>query len=151
MGDDMGQLKRIGWAVAVVAALGATTSGCGGGDLTKTRLEHALGPAFRHLYVLQQTELNGSDSGQAPDSWANCKKGGPHTPDRGSGGDWVCVVRWPSGGGITKPISYEVNVQPGGCYTAQGPASLVGQQQLHGADGKQHTNPLYEFDGCIKL
>lgn len=140
---------------AVSAVLSAAVllgaAGCGPSAITRARVEHAVGPAYRNLYVLQQTAVHGSLDSEPPDTWARCAKGGPGTPDRGPGDDWVCLVHWPSGGGITRPISYELHVLPTGCYTAQGPAASVGQQQLEGADGRRHTNPLYEFDGCFDL
>lgn len=138
-------------AAAAVAALALTAAGCGDGDITAARLEAAVGPEFSNLYVRQQTVLHGEHNGVTPDAWARCKKGGPDTTDRGAGDDWVCVVRWPSGGGITRPISYEVEVKPNGCFVAQGPAGLVGQQRVVGADGERHTNPLYTFDGCFDV
>ena len=135
-------------AATALILLTATTA-CGGSDITSARLEHALGPAFRNLFVLQQTELHGTDNAPSPDTWANCTKGGRTSGGSGPGDDWVCLVHWPAPSGITQPIAYEVSVRPTGCYTAQGPASLVGQQRIQGADGNQHTNPLYEFDGCF--
>ncbi|MEU1628991.1 hypothetical protein ABZ746_27490 [Streptomyces sp. NPDC020096] len=142
-------LRRAAMAASAMALLGGTAA-CGAGpDITSPRLEHALGPTFRNLFVLQQTELHGSDNMPSPDTWANCAKGGRKSGGSGPGDDWVCLVHWPSPSGITQPVAYEVTVRPTGCYSAQGPANLVGQQRLRGADGLEHTNPLYEFDGCF--
>jgi hypothetical protein len=139
-----------GAAVAVTAAvvLGGAT-GCGGSDITAARLERSLGPTFRNLFMLQQSELHGADNVPPPDTWAQCGRGGRASGGSGPGDDWVCLVHWPAPSGITQPISYEVHVKPTGCYSAQGPATLVGQQRFQGADGRTHTNPLYEFDGCF--
>ncbi|GHF21460.1 MULTISPECIES: hypothetical protein [Streptomyces] len=133
---------RTGAAAAAVAALALTAAGCGGGGITEARLEAAVGPEFRNLYVRQQIVLHGEHNGVTPDAWAHCT-------ESGSVNDWACVVRWPSGGGIIRPISYEVEVRSNGCFTAQGPAGVVGQQRVAGADGERHTNPLYAFDGCF--
>ncbi|MDF3293546.1 hypothetical protein [Streptomyces silvisoli] len=141
-------VARAALAAAALVLL-AGTAGCGGSDITSGRLERALGPTFRNLFALQQTELHGTDNAPSPDTWANCAKAGRASGGSGPGDDWVCLVHWPAPSGITQPIAYEVSVRPTGCYTAQGPATLVGQQRIQGADGHQHTNPLYEFDGCF--
>jgi hypothetical protein len=40
-------------------------------------------------------------------------------------------------------------VQSNGCYKAEAPLSLVGQQTLRAADGRIVVNPLFTFYGCF--
>jgi hypothetical protein len=130
----------------------AVASGCAGGGITRAGLQSDVGPTFRNLYVLQQQWLGHSDQDTTPDtSLASCTKGGASTPDSGPGDDWVCVVHWPSPSGITEPIAYDVRVAANGCYTADGPASTIGQQTMQTTDGRTVPNPLYAFDGCLNL
>ena len=139
--------------------LAVTTAGlllsigaCGNTGITGQRLQDDLGPTFRNMYLFQQ-QLMGHDAPYTtPDtSVATCTKGGPSTPDSGPGDDWTCVVHWPSPSGITEPIVYDVSVKAGGCYTATGPATTIGQQNIQTQDGRTVPNPLYAFDGCLDI
>jgi hypothetical protein len=143
MGDHRRKAIAAGLATTILA-------GCASDPVTAARLQGDVGPTFRNMYVLQQHLLG--DEGlptRADVSLAACTKGAPGSPQRGPGDDWVCVVHWPAPSGLIDSLAYDVRVQPGGCYTAQGPAGAVGQQTLHAADGTEKPNPLYEFDGCI--
>jgi hypothetical protein len=149
-------------AVAALAAvLLAGTAGCGGPDITRARLEASIASTFVNLYNLQQhVQAGTSDSLPSGgtgisdslvfDPAPHCTEGGKEVTVGTPGGDWACRVLWPSPATETLVrIEYEVTVVPSGCYTAQGPSTLVGQQKMQGADGRTHTNPLYEFDGCF--
>lgn len=140
--------------LAAAGAAGAAlllTAGCGPVDVTRARLEAQVGPTFRNMYVLQQRLLGHTELAvPARTSVASCIKGSASTPDQGPG-DWTCQVHWPAADGRLQTLSYDVKVQPVGCYTAQGPALLVGAQYLHAVDGRTVPNPLYEFDGCLRL
>jgi len=145
---------RTGVAGVVVAlAVAATLGGCAtDGGITRGRLQAAVGPTFQRMYLLQQSIEGHQDPYTRPDtSVASCTRGGPSTPDDGPGADWICVVHWPSPSGITEPVAYDVSVQPGGCYTAEGPATTVGQQTIPDGGGKSVPNPLLAFDGCLRI
>ena len=141
--------------IMIVLVVGVTLlglAGCGNGGITRASLQAGVGPTFRNMYLVQQRWLGHDDPYTTADtSVASCTKGGPSTPDSGPGDDWVCVVHWPSPSGITEPISYDVRVQPDGCYTADGPATTIGQQTMQTAAGKTVPNPLYAFDGCLNV
>jgi hypothetical protein len=136
-------------AITLAAVLLGTT-GCGSSDITTARLEAAVGPTYKNLYGLQQHMEFGA-SGLTPpvSSAAHCTKGGKTVQAGGPGNDWACEVQWMAPNGQLALITYEVEVRPDGCYTAQGPSSLVGQSEIDGADSRTHTNPLYAFDGCF--
>jgi hypothetical protein len=141
-------MRRYALGFLMGAALAAGTAGCGTVDITRSKLQNDVGPTYRNMYVLQH-RLLGQDTSTPPQlSAASCSKGGPKTPDQGPGDDWTCQVYWPVNG-ILRTLSYEVQVKATGCYTAQGPAYNVGQQNLPTADGRTVVNPLYAFDGCL--
>ncbi len=142
---------------ALMAGTAAVLAGCQGSAITAARLSADVGATFRNMYVLQQHWLGNDDPGVTTDTAAAvCMKGipagsaSPAAPSgTGPGDNWVCVVHWPAPSGITESLSYDVRVQPGGCYTADGPAPTIGQQTMQTADGDTVPNPLYEFDGCL--
>jgi hypothetical protein len=151
--------KTIVIAVLAVVLLGGTAA-FGGPDITRARLEASVSSTFVNLYNLQQhvqsgtTDVQPADGGISDylqfDPAPHCTEGGKDVTVGGPGADWACQVLWPSPATETLVrIEYEVTVMPNGCYTAQGPSTLVGQQKMQGADGQMHTNPLYEFDGCF--
>lgn len=49
------------------------------------------------------------------------------------------------------PVTYDVTVQPNGCWKAQSPPACVGQQTLRDAIGRQVVNPLFVIYGCLKV
>jgi hypothetical protein len=143
--------RRLLLALAAAGGTLLVAAGCGPVDVTRSRLEAQVGPTFRNMYVLQQHLLGHTELVvPARTSAASCIKGSRSTPDSGPG-DWTCQVHWPAPDGQLQTLSYDVKVQPVGCYTAQGPALLVGAQYLHAVNGRTVPNPLYEFDGCLRL
>ncbi|GAA4216412.1 hypothetical protein [Actinocatenispora rupis] len=129
----------------------AMLAGCGTPTITAARLSADLGPTYRNMYVFQQQLLgHGRVPTSADTAWSRCTRGGSSTSDSGAGDGWSCLVHWPAPDGHTETLAYEVSVAPDGCYTAQGPSGYVGQQTLTTPDGRRVTNPLYEFDGCLR-
>jgi len=143
-------MSRLLWRPAALAAgaLAATLtlSGCSGGQVTAGALNSAVGLAYQRLYVLQQHDL-GDDDVVEPDRTTSCLRSGS-TRHTGSG-SWVCTVHYPYPDGHLVPLSFDVEVQPIGCYTATGPPTIVGQQVLTTPARKTVTNPLFAFDGCF--
>jgi hypothetical protein len=82
-----------------------------------------------------------------PDRTTSCLRSGS-TRHTGSG-SWVCTVHYPYPDGHLVPLSFDVEVQPIGCYTATGPPTIVGQQDLTTPAAKTVINPLFAFDGCF--
>jgi hypothetical protein len=141
--------KRASAAAVLLGLLGAT--GCGSSGITDERLNHAVGPTFANLYVLQQSLRGRTVTAASMRPKATCTRGSSGA-DVGAGNDWVCSVNWfDTGPNITVTASYQVHVQTNGCYTADGdgPADLNGRQSIVAADGATVTNPLWEFDGCF--
>jgi hypothetical protein len=133
--------------MAVAAVLGLVLSGCGGPAVTNSRLQAAVGVSFARLYVLQQNEL-GHDV-TAPDPSSVCVRNGSAALT--GAGSWTCAVHFPSPDGHIQPLSFDVEVQPIGCYTAAGPPATVGPQKMQSASGAMVTNPLFTFDGCFDV
>jgi hypothetical protein len=136
-------------AVLVVLVTFACSS-CAATGVSARRVSSAVGPAFARLYRLQQEQL-GRDNVHPVDHVAKCTRNKAGDKTRGAGDDWVCIVNYPYPDGHIEPVNYDVNIQPTGCYTAQGPSQVVGQQQQRTAAGSLVTNPLFEFDGCFEL
>lgn len=128
-----------------MATIAPLVAGCGSPAVTSTRLQDAVGVSFSRLYALQQNELGHAVS--APDRQASCTRNGSGALT-GAGG-WTCTVHFPAGDGHIEPLPFDVEVQPGGCYTAAGPAAAVGPQRMQTASGRSATNPLFAFDGCL--
>lgn len=138
---------------AVVAALAVVVSGCGTAGITRPRLEASVARTFANLYAAQRYQLGYPKlSGDTIPSKAGCDKGGPSTPDEGSGNTWVCTIVWENAGPGTQATAvYSLNVQTNGCYSADGdgPPAINGQQLITSFDGTTYVNPLWEFDGCF--
>ncbi len=149
---------RTGRGVATVLApvaltLGALlcTTGCGQAALSRDRLQAAVTGTFTHLYALRQAQLGRpAPSATALATTARCDKGGPNVVDEGPGDTWACLVVWQADGpGTPIGATYEVRLATDGCYTADGPPSIVGQRQAADADGALVLNPIASFDGCF--
>jgi hypothetical protein len=144
-------MRTRSWLVlAGVIAAAFLLSGCSASPVTSVRLNNAVGPAFARLYAVDQRQL-GKSAGPKPDGAATCTRNNKDHPSSGSGDDWVCVLNFPFADGHIQPITYDVSVQADGCYTADGPSQIVGQQQQVGSSGETVTNPLFEFDGCFDV
>ncbi len=134
--------------VLLVGALALV--GCGGNDVTSTRLEAAIGPTFANLYVQQATILGHLDVSVATvAAQAACDRGGPKVKDVGPGADWICVIHFTDSAGAPQDGKFEVQVKSNSCYTAGGPSKLVGLATITDARGNEVTNPVFEFDGCF--
>lgn len=141
--------------VAIVAALGAAAVATNGGQstVTQARLERSLPTVFANLYV-QQTRILGRNDVTAASLHprAMCDKHGPDVADVGPGGDWICLMSWDDPEVPMPPEGYgkfELNVHSNDCYTAAGPTKLTGFLTITDTEGRDVTNPVFEFDGCF--
>ena len=136
-------------SLAVLAAAGASllmTSGCASSDINSAALQRSVGTAFQRLYLVQQATL-GQVVTRRPDGEAQCARSG--SAARSGPGAWTCTVHYPYADGHLVPLTFDVEVQPIGCYTATGPPAIVGQLGLRTPSGSTVTNPLFAFDGCF--
>lgn len=138
-------MKHLTTPGALLAAAIAVT-GCSSGAVSADRLGSAVGLAYQRLYVVQQHDLGRTDV-TPPDRATTCTRNGS-TAHSGSG-SWVCTVHFPYPDGHLVPLSFDVVVQPIGCYTATGPPAVVGQLTLSSPASGPVTNPLFAFDGCL--
>ena len=46
-------------------------------------------------------------------------------------------------------VDYTLTVKPNGCYTADGPPSVIGPLHLRTPQQQVVLNPLYAVDGCM--
>ncbi len=153
--------RRAGWvlparllaaAAVIVLALGAAGN-LGPSDVTEARLEASFGPSFNRLTILQQRELGHAiPAGARLALRTTCRRASSQT--RRGAGDWSCAISVLRPSPHVEPfqatvLTYDLNVRPDGCYRAQAPPSLVGQQTLTDADGRSVVNPLFTIYGCF--
>lgn len=48
-------------------------------------------------------------------------------------------------------MSYDVDVKPNGCYTAEGPPGFIGPLTIRRPNHAPIVNPLFRFDGCFEV
>lgn len=137
--------------------LGGLTVGAlaadGGSTVTRARLERSLPATFSQLYA-QQASMLGRPGVDPSDLHAKamCDKHGPDVADVGPGADWVCLMSWDDPQVPMPPEGYgkfEVNVHSNDCYTVGSPTKLTGYLTLTDVEGREATNPVFEFDGCF--
>lgn len=141
-------------ALVTVVLLGtAVIAGGGDSSVTRARLERSLPTTFANLYVEQARILGRNDLTPASlHARAMCDKHGPDVPDVGPGGDWVCLMGWTDPQMPLPPEGYgkfELNVHSNDCYTVSGPSKLTGFLTITDPQGREVTNPVFEFDGCF--
>ncbi|MSZ75604.1 MAG: hypothetical protein F2667_00685, partial [Actinobacteria bacterium] len=140
--------------LVVVVTLGGLVVARGdASSVTRARLERSLPVAFANRYVEQARLLGRPDLTAASlHASAMCDKHGPDVADVGPGGDWVCLMSWDDPD-VPMPTEgygkFELNVHSNDCYTAAGPTKLTGFLTLTDTQGREVTNPAFEFDGCF--
>ncbi len=153
-----GQLS--GWRGSVallssVLAIAAALVGLcfvGSDPVTPRRVEQALKPAFNHLTIYQQRLLGRAiPRGVKLDDRAVCARRG-NAAD-GPGDDWLCTIEVLTPQAQTptpnfEPVDYDVTVKVNGCWSAAGPPTFIGNQELTDPHGKRVYNPLFEIYGC---
>lgn len=143
---------RLVAATVVAIALLTIASNWGPAAVTSARLRAAITPEFNTLTLLQQRQLGRAvPPGAKLNILPICTRraGGTQGP-----GDWVCTmdVFIPQAGAVPfqeTPVTYDVSVQSNGCYKAESPPTLVGQQTMRDARGDTVVNPLYVIYGCF--
>jgi ABC-2 type transport system permease protein len=140
--------RRLASAAAAVVLIVAGATGCGGPDITQTRVENAVAPTFAHLYAYQSVLLGRSDPGADSQASATCTRNSKGVKNQGAGNDWVCQLLLQRGSSVDT-FTYELTVQANGCYTADGPPALVGGHTIAVPGGRIVINPLVSFDGCF--
>lgn len=137
-----GPLRTTSAGLVAVAAL----AGCGGPDVTPSRLDAAVSSSFAHLYARQQSLLGHSGvSEQWASPAATCAPPGGAAP----GAEWTCTLVFRAGDGTVTTAELDVRTRAEGCFTAQGPATLLGPAVLALPGGGTAPNPALAFDGCF--
>ncbi|MEU5940260.1 hypothetical protein ABZ807_13930 [Micromonospora sp. NPDC047548] len=145
----MTRTRTIALAIGLAAAVG-TLTGCGQPDVTKDRLEQAIGPAFANLYA-QRADILGEPGVTVTsiNASAACDRGGPKVPDVGPGPDWICMIHFTDDHGQPQDGKFEVQVKSDATYVGGGPSKLIGQAMLTDSHGRDVPNPVFEFDGAF--
>jgi ABC-2 type transport system permease protein len=144
-------IRVVALATAIVAllALGADLGPTG---VTADRLSAAIGPAFNHITLLQQSMIGRQAPPDATlDVLPNCNRRGALSIGPG---DWNCTlyVYLPQPNAVPfqqTQVEYEVSVQYNGCYKAQSPPSFLGGPTMRDAAGHSVPNPLFIVYGCF--
>jgi hypothetical protein len=142
-------------ALVVVLGLGAVVVAANGSDssVTRARLERSLTVTFANVYTDQARIQGRTDVTPASlQPQAMCDKHGAENIDSGPGGDWVCLMSWTDPEVPMPPEGYgkfELNVHSNDCYTAAGQTKLTGFLTMTDAQGREVTNPAFEFDSCF--
>lgn len=119
-------------------------------DITKTRVENSLNPAFSNLYVQQQQILGHPGVTVAGmKTTSTCDRGGPQDPDIGAGPDWICLVDFVDNTGAQQEGKFELQIHANSCYVAGGPAKLLGSFTITDTSGAEVPNPVNAFDVCF--
>ncbi|SDG49834.1 hypothetical protein [Klenkia brasiliensis] len=135
--------------VGVLAVAGALTA-FGSPDVTQPRVQDSVTTTFVNLYLDQQ-RLLGDDQVTA-DSMApstTCDRHNGAVAPVGPGTDWICMITWNDATGTSQEGKFEVQVHSNSCWTASGPAKIVGSFTITDAQGNEVTNPVNAFDGCF--
>ena len=137
-------------AVPTILAGLLLLTGCGSPDVTKTRLDAALAPAFDRAYAHRSAILGEDVSPDDVHAVVDCDRGGPTVKDEGPGADWICHLTFIDDKGQPQDSKLELQVRANSTYVAGGPSKLVGPVTLTDArTGKQVVNPAFEFDGAF--
>lgn len=138
-------------AALVVLLVAVTLVLVGKPDVTRTRIEDSLSPAFSNLYVQQQDLLGHPGvTAAAMRTTSTCDRGGPNVPDVGAGPDWICLVNFIDNTGTPQEeAKFELQVHANSCYTAGAPAKLLGSFTVTTPAGVEVPNPVNAFDVCF--
>ncbi|HXJ66416.1 MAG TPA: hypothetical protein VNN79_21865, partial [Actinomycetota bacterium] len=118
--------------------------------ITANRLQDSVGTTFRNLVVVQQGMIGHGDRTSSLRVIPFCKRSSVISgTGEGPGDDWQCqlFVNGPKLRGLS--ANYALTVRPNGCYTAEGPPSVIGPLHIRTQDGTVVINPLSAFDGCM--
>ena len=141
--------KLVGGVLIALAVIVGLTA-FGSPDVTKARVEASLTPTFTNLYLKQQQLLGHPQVTAATmQSSTSCDRGGPNVPDTGAGRDWICMITWTDDTGTQQAGKFELQVHSSSCWTAAGPAKIIGSFTVTDTTGREVTNPVSSFDGCF--
>jgi ABC-2 type transport system permease protein len=143
----LGRAALVGLAIAAALGVGAAVEHTW---ITAHRIEASLTPTFENLLTEQQRLLGHPEATKGLLVFPFCKRESVVLgTGAGPGDDWDChvFVNGPNFRGLA--VDYTLTVKPDGCYTADGPPSVVGSLHIRKAGGGRVVNPLYAFDACM--
>lgn len=146
-----GTARRAATATGALLALLALAA-CGSPDVTPARLDAAVASTFGNLYVRQQAMLGlrGVTLSWAGPQATCAPPGASGARDApGPTSDWVCTLVFRAGDGTVTTAELEVRTRAEGCFSASGPATLLGPAVLELPGGGTAPNPALAFDGCF--
>jgi ABC-2 type transport system permease protein len=137
-------------AALVVTGVLAAASALDRTWITYRRVQDSVGRTFTNLVVEQQRLLGRHIEAASLRVFPLCKRESVvRGPGKGAGDDWGCDIFVDGAGFRGLTAGYTLTVRANGCYTAEGPASVIGPLHIRTAGGGRAVNPLYAFDGCM--
>ncbi len=138
----------LGLLVGLAVVLGLIASGSP--DVTQPRVQASLDQTFTNLYLDQQQVLGRpAPSPAAMHTTSSCVRRGGTIAAVGPGNDWVCQVHWTDVTGNPVGGKFDLQVHSNSCWTASGPADVLGSFTITDAAGRDVPNPVNAFDGCF--
>jgi hypothetical protein len=138
----------LGVLVGLAVALGLTAFGSP--DVTKARVEASLTPTFTNLYLDQQQLLGHPDlTAASVQASSDCTRGAGKVAPVGPGSDWTCMITWTDDTAKQVTGKFELQIHSNSCWTASGPASVIGSFTITDVTGRDVPNPVNAFDGCF--
>jgi hypothetical protein len=154
-GDGQAPLRWAGVARGVVVITVAVAILAVGTVLDRTwitseHVEGSVAATVANLVVVQQGILGREVDPAAIRVFPFCRResvlSGSST---GAADDWTCqmFIDGPHVGRLA--VDYTLTIRPNGCYTAEGPPTVIGPLHIKKAGGGTAINPLFAFDGCM--
>jgi hypothetical protein len=145
-------VKHLKTVVGVLVGLGIAVglTALGSPDVTQARVQASLSPTFTNLYVDQQKLLgHPAVTAASMQTSSTCTRAAGKIAPVGPGSDWICMVSFHDD--TAKPVTgkFELQIHSNSCWTASGPASLVGSFTVTDTTGRDVPNPVNAFDGCF--
>ncbi len=145
--------SRFGKGILVAVAITAVLAAGSAFDrtwITYQRVQDSVRRTFQNLVVEQQRLLGHDVKAGTLQVYPLCKRESVlRGTGKGAGDDWGCDIFVDGAGFRGLSVGYTVTVRTNGCYTADGPPSVVGPLHIRKAGGGTVINPLYAFDGCM--
>lgn len=140
-------------SAATVTGAVLVLTACGSPDVTPARLDASVASTFANLYVRQQAMIGHHGVTR---SWASPQArcappgaAGTENTSTSSPSDWVCTLVFRAGDGTVTTAELDVRTRAEGCFSASGPAALLGPAVMELPDGGSAPNPALAFDGCF--
>jgi ABC-2 type transport system permease protein len=118
--------------------------------INSEHVESSVAETVKNLVAAQQSILGRKVDAASLRVYPFCKRESVLTgASQGAADDWACQL-YIDGPHVNRlAVEYTLTIRPNGCYTAEGPASVIGPLHIKKPGDGTEINPLYAFDGCM--